>query len=115
MKVRRLTTRDRHLLTTEDLHRLTTMGDRHHLLPSTKILHPHPHRVPMTAPSVPAFPSVDAAVDLTMEDIMDITVDLTATNAAAAGADAVVEAGVVVADAGVANVAGTLGALATST
>lgn len=92
------------------------MEDRHHLLPSTKILLPHPHRVPMTAPSVPASPSVDVAVDLTTEDIMDITVGLTATNAAAAaGADAVVEAGAVMEGAAVANVAGTPGALATST
>lgn len=34
-----------------------------------------------------------------MEDIMDITVDHTATNDVAAGADSVVEAGVVVEDA----------------
>ena len=45
-----------------------------------------------------------AAVPIT-EDIMDITVDHTAMNAVAAGADAVVEAGEVVEDAAVANVA----------
>ena len=40
---------------------------------------------------------------------MDITVDHTATNVVAAGVDAVVEAGVVAADAAVANVALTPG------
>lgn len=68
----------------------------------------------MTTPSVPASPSVDAVVVLTTEDIMDITditVGPTATNAVAAGADEVVEAGVVTADVGVANAASTLGPL----
>ena len=44
-------------------------------------------------------------------DITDITVGPTATNAVAAGADEVVEAGVVTADVGVANAASTLGPL----
>ena len=65
----------------------------------------------MTTPSVPASPSVDAVVVLTTEDIMDITAGPTATNAVAAGADEVVEAGVVTADAGVANAASTPGPL----
>lgn len=70
----------------------------------------------MTTPSVPAFPSVDAAAVLTTEDIMDIAVDHTAMTAVAAGADAVVEAGMVVGDAAVANAASTprrLGAIST--
>lgn len=94
-----------------------TTREPHHLRPSTKILllHHH-HQVLMTTPSVPAFLSVDAAAVLTTEDIMDIAVDHTAMNAVAAGADAVVEAGMVVGDAAVANAASTprrLGAIST--
>lgn len=66
----------------------------------------------MTTPSVPAFPLGDAAAVLITEDIMDITVDHTATSAVAAGAAAVVEAGVVAQDAAVANAASTPGPLA---
>lgn len=98
MVVHRLTTRDPH-------HPIT----RDHLPQSTKILLLLRHRVPMTTPSVPASPLADAAAVLITEDIMDITVDHTATNVVAAGVDAVVEAGVVAADAAVANVALTPG------
>lgn len=93
-----------------------TTREPHHLRPSPQILLLHHHQVLMTTPSVPAFPSVDAAAVLTTEDIMDIAVDHTAMNAVAAGADAVVEAGMVVGDAAVANAASTprrLGAIST--
>ena len=63
------------------------------------ILHPHPHQVPTTTPLAPVFLSADVAAGLITEDtidLMDITMgDHTATNAAAALADVVVEAGVV--------------------
>lgn len=70
----------------------------------------------MTTPSVPAFPLADAAAVLTTEDIMDIMADHTVMNAVAAGADAVVEAGMVAGDAAVANATSTpwqLGAIST--
>lgn len=70
----------------------------------------------MTTPSVLAFPLVDAAAVLTTEDVMDITVDHTVMNAVAAGADTVVEAGMVAGDAAVPNAASTpwqLGAIST--
>ena len=66
----------------------------------------------MTTRSVPASPLADAAVVPVMEDIMDIMVGLTVTNAVAAGADAVVEAGVVAEDVAVASVAPAPGPLA---
>ena len=76
-----------------------TTKDRRHLPPSMKILLPHHHQVPMTTPSVPASTLADDAAVLITEHI---TVDHTAMNAVAAGADAVMEAGVVAADAAVA-------------
>lgn len=94
---------------TKMVHHLKTTVHQH-LPPSTKILLPHPHQVPKTTLSVPASPSPDVAVVLVTEDIMDITPDHIATNALAAGVDAVV-AGVVVEDGVVANAAPTLAAL----
>lgn len=65
----------------------------------------------MTTPSVTASPLADAEAVPTTEDIMVIMADHTVTNAVAAGADAVVEVGVVAEDAAVANAALMLGAL----
>ncbi len=66
--------------------------------------------------TIPASPLVDTAPVLITEDIMGIMVDRTVMNAMAAGADAVVEAGVVAEDAAVANAASIHGPMqATST
>ena len=78
-----------------------TTRDHRPLPPSTKILLPRHHLVPMTTRSVPASPLADVAAVLITEDITDITVDRMAMNAVAAGADAVMKAGVVAADAAV--------------
>lgn len=106
------------------VHHLTTRARRHliipdlPLLPSTKILHPRHHQVPMTTPSALASPSADAAAVSITEATTAIMVDHTDTNAAAAGADVAVEAGEDAEDAVVVNAASTPGpepALATST
>ena len=58
-----------------------------------------------------ASPLAAAAAVLITEDLMDTTVDHTAMNATAVGADVAVEAGVAAEDAAVANAASTPGAL----
>ena len=58
-----------------------------------------------------ASPLAAAAGVLIMEDLTDTTVDHTAMNAMAAGADVAVEAGVVAEDAAVANAASIPGPL----
>ena len=55
--------------------------------------------------TIPAPPLTDRVLALTTADVTDITEDHMATSAAAAGADAVVVAGLDAADDGVANVA----------
>ena len=68
------------------------------------ILLPLPHQVPTTIPLAPVFLSADVAAVLITEDTIDLMgitmADHTATNAAAALADVVVEAGVVSAASG---------------
>ena len=65
----------------------------------------------MSTPLALASPLAAVAAVLTTEDLMDTTVDHTAMNAMAAGADVAVEAGVVAEDAAVANAASILGPL----
>lgn len=81
------------------------------------ILLPLPHQVPTTTPLAPIFLSADVAAGLIMEDtidLMNITMgDHTATNAAAASADVVVEAGVVSAASGAGLILGPVPATST--
>ena len=108
-----------HPSTAGQVHQTTMKGARrhlttrvhHHLPTSKKILLPHHRQVPTSTPLALASPLAAAAAVLTTEDIMDTTVDHTAMNATAAGADVAVEAGAVAEDAAVANAASIPGPL----
>ena len=87
------------------VHRHLTTRAHHLLPPSTQILLPHHHQVLTSTPLALASPLAAAAAVLITQDLMDTTVDHTAMNATAAGADVAVEAGAVVDDTAVANAA----------